>query len=350
MEGKRIIKLRNQKIAKRIDFPNNFSDFILKIREFSPFNEPTKRYQLIEEKSQKEIITEEDFIKMSDEYKNEKLIKITVNIVDKNSIFVSNQKPEKNIISAEASINLLSGKKEAKQEIESSIKSILKERMKELEDKLVEELYSNLKNEISKSKVQNIIELKEDNNDTKKTIHKGIVCNKCGKINLEGIRYKCAQCPNFNLCEKCEDNFNHNIKHIMVKMRYPAKDESELVSRINRNISYKNKDMNYNLEPKEFKMEKEEDNCTFQISLKNIGAAPWREVTLRCINDKSDLIGEECEIDYSVNSGSSINQQLKFYNIKNQLEKGKNVYYCFYQMFNKQNESFGNVTKIKISI
>jgi hypothetical protein len=347
MEGKRIIKLRNQKIAKRIDFPNNFSDFILKIIEFSPFNEPTKRYQLIEEKSQKEIITEEDFLKMSDEYKNEKLIKITVNIVDKKSNPISNQKPEKNIISTEASINLLSDKKEAKQEIENPMKSILKEKMKELEDKLVEELYNNLKNEISKSNVQNIIELKDDMN---KTIHKGIVCNKCGKKNIEGIRYKCAQCPNFNLCEICEDNFNHNIKHIMIKMRYPAKNENELVSRINRNISYKNKDMNYNLEPKEFKMEKEEDNYTFQISLKNIGAAPWREVTLRCINDKSDLIGEECEIDYSVNSGSSINQQLKFYNIKNQLEKGKNVYYCFYQMFNKQNESFGNVTKIKISI
>ena len=347
MEGKRIIKLRNQKIAKRIDFPNNFSDFILKIREFSPFNEPTKRYQLIEEKSQKEIITEEDFLKMSDEYKNEKLIKITVNIVDKKSNPISNQKPEKNIISTEASINLLSDKKEAKQEIENPMKSILKEKMKELEDKLVEELYNNLKNEISKSNVQNIIELKEDMN---KTIHKGIVCNKCGKKNIEGIRYKCAQCPNFNLCEICEDNFNHNIKHIMIKMRYPAKNENELVSRINRNISYKNKDMNYNLEPKEFKMEKDEDNWTFQINLKNIGAAPWREVTLRCLNDKSDLIGEECEIEYSVNSGSSINQQLKIYNIKNQLKKGKNIYYCFYQMFNRQNESFGNVTKIKISI
>ena len=347
MEGKRIIKLRNQKIAKRIDFPNNFSDFILKIREFSPFNEPTKRYQLIEEKSQKEIITEEDFLKMSDEYKNEKLIKITVNIVDKKSNPISNQKPEKNIISTEASINLLSDKKEAKQEIENPMKSILKEKMKELEDKLVEELYNNLKNMISKSNVQNIIELKEDMN---KTIHKGIVCNKCGKKNIEGIRYKCAQCPNFNLCEICEDNFNHNIKHIMIKMRYPAKNENELVSRINRNISYKNKDMNYNLEPKEFKMEKDEDNWTFQINLKNIGAAPWREVTLRCLNDKSDLIGEECEIEYSVNSGSSINQQLKIYNIKNQLKKGKNIYYCFYQMFNRQNESFGNVTKIKISI
>ena len=347
MEGKRIIKLRNQKIAKRIDFPNNFSDFILKIIEFSPLNDPTKRYQLIEEKSQKEIITEEDFLKISDEYKNEKLIKITVNIVHKNSNPISNQKPEKIIISTEASIDLLSDKKEGKQKIENPMNSILKEKMKELEDKLVEELYNNLKNEISKSKVQNIIELKEDMN---KTIHKGIVCSKCGKINIEGIRYKCTQCPNFNLCEICEDNFNHNIKHIMIKMRYPAKNESELVSRINRNISYKNKDMNYNLEPKEFKMEKNEDNWTFQINLKNIGAAPWREVTLRCLNCKSDLIGEECEIDYSVNSGSSINGQLKFYNIKNQLKKGKNVYYCFYQMFNKQNESFGNVTKIKINI
>ena len=84
------------------------------------------------------------------------------------------------------------------------MKSILKEKMKELEDKLVEELYTNLQNEITKSKINNnnipkIVEEEENkNNNMKKMIHKGISCNKCGKNNIDGVRYKCAQCANFN--------------------------------------------------------------------------------------------------------------------------------------------------------
>ena len=347
MEGKRVIKIRNQNIAKRIEFPNDFITFFQKVMDFIPLNDSTKRYQLIEDKSNKEIITEEDFKNMSNEYKNEKLIKITVNLVDKKASPTQNKKPEKSIISSEISMNLLNHKKEEKKE--DPIKSILKDKMKELEDKLVEELYNNLQNEISSSKMENKIELKDENNASKK-IHKGIKCNKCGKIDIERIRYKCAQCPCFNLCEKCEANFDHNMKHIMIKMRYPAKNENELMSIIKRNISYKNQDMNYNLEPREFKLEKDSDNFTFPIYLKNTGVGPWKGVVLRCITDKSDLIGEDCDINFSVNSGSSINQQLKFCDVKKQIEKGKNAYYCFYQMFNQQNESFGNVTKLKITL
>ena len=44
-------------------------------------------------------------------------------------------------------------------------------------------------------------------------------------------------------------------------------------------------------------------------------------VSLQCIGDKSDLLGEDCDISYSVNSGSSVNQQIQFSDIKNHLEK-----------------------------
>ena len=71
---------------------------------------------------------------------------------------------------------------------------------------------------------------------------------------------------------------------------------------------------------------------------------------LRCIEDKSEIIGEEFEINYNVNSGSSINAQIKFNNLQKQLKPDKKVYYSFFQMFNQQNESFGNITKIKIKI
>ena len=75
-----------------------------------------------------------------------------------------------------------------------------------------------------------------------------------------------------------------------------------------------------------------------QINLKNTAAAPWKGITLRCIEDKNEIFGEDCEFKYNVNSGSSINGQINFYNLKKDLKSGKNVYYCFSKcLINKMN-------------
>lgn len=354
MEKKRIIKVKGEKLARRIDFPVDFNSLIQKIQEFMPLNDPNKRYQLIEEKANREITSEEDFQIMSKEFINENVIKITIKIVDKNTKFIIPDFNKKlniceNKVSNEASINLVGKKKE--EEIENPINSILKEKMKELEDKLVEELYNNLKNEISKSKIENNeqINIEVEENNIIKMVHTGIVCNKCGKKDIEGKRYKCAQCANFNLCENCEKNYIHDMKHIMISILYPLKNDNEINSKINKNICYKNQDMNYNIEPKIFNLDKIEDNEIQQIKIKNTGSAPWRGVYLKFV-DKSEIFGENCEINYNVNSGSSINDQIIFANLKNQIKPNKKVYYCFLQMFNQSDESFGNITKIKVYI
>lgn len=337
MEKKRILKLRGVGVAKRADFPMNYKSLIEKVQEFMPLNNPNKRYQLIEEKANREITGQEDFEKMSNEYMDENVIKITVNIVDK-----------KYSINNEASINFTGQKKQ--DEMEDQITRLLKLKMKELEDNLTEELYSNLKNEISKSKIiQNNESNNIEGNNKSKPIHYGIVCNKCGKRDIEGKRYKCAQCANFNLCEKCENNYIHDMKHIMIRILYPLKSDKELNSKINKNISYKNQDMNYNLEPKIFNLDANKDMDAQQIKIINTGMAPWRGAYLKFV-EGSEIIGEIFDINYSVNSGSSINAKINFEDLKTQINSEKKIYYCFLQMFNQNDESFGNVTKIKVHI
>ena len=337
MEKKRILKLRGVGVAKRADFPMNYKSLIEKVQEFMPLNNPNKRYQLIEEKANREITGQEDFEKMSNEYMDENVIKITVNIVDK-----------KYSINNEASINFTGQKKQ--DEMEDQITRLLKLKMKELEDNLTEELYSNLKNEISKSKIiQNNESNNIEGNNKSKPIHYGIVCNKCGKRDIEGKRYKCAQCTNFNLCEKCENNYIHDMKHIMIRILYPLKSDKELNSKINKNISYKNQDMNYNLEPKIFNLDANKDMDAQQIKIINTGMAPWRGAYLKFV-EGSEIIGEIFDINYSVNSGSSINAKINFEDLKTQINSEKKIYYCFLQMFNQNDESFGNVTKIKVHI
>ena len=101
---------------------------------------------------------------MSNEFINEKVIKIKVNIVDMNEEFKEEKENiiNNNIISSPPIINLNAEmpkskmleeeKKELEDKIDNLVKTILKQKMKELEDKLVEELYSNLQTEISKVK------------------------------------------------------------------------------------------------------------------------------------------------------------------------------------------------------
>jgi len=37
-----------------------------------------------------------------------------------------------------------------------------------------------------------------------KVIHKYIICDGCEKKGIEGVRYKCAVCHDFDFCEQCE--------------------------------------------------------------------------------------------------------------------------------------------------
>jgi len=53
--------------------------------------------------------------------------------------------------------------------------------------------------------------------------HKGIKCQKCFMEPIKGIRYKCSECVDYNLCEKCEEensnNNFHNEDHEFIKIR-----------------------------------------------------------------------------------------------------------------------------------
>ena len=47
------------------------------------------------------------------------------------------------------------------------------------------------------------------NHSTKHIVHLGINCNQCKKQNLIGMRYKCFQCADYDVCEDCERYLNH---------------------------------------------------------------------------------------------------------------------------------------------
>ncbi|ORX61380.1 EF-hand [Hesseltinella vesiculosa] len=52
-------------------------------------------------------------------------------------------------------------------------------------------------------------------------IHRGITCNKCNVSPIRGIRYKCANCVDFDLCDTCEALNEHIHTHTFLKIRIP---------------------------------------------------------------------------------------------------------------------------------
>jgi len=50
-------------------------------------------------------------------------------------------------------------------------------------------------------------------------VHTHVTCDGCKASPITGIRYKCTTCPDFDFCEKCEENVEH--PHSFIKIKKP---------------------------------------------------------------------------------------------------------------------------------
>ena len=73
---------------------------------------------------------------------------------------------------------------------------------------------------------QNIVQLlfrvSEDATRRNAYVHRGCACNSCNMVPIRGIRYRCANCADYDLCEGCESQGFHNKTHIFYKIKVPA--------------------------------------------------------------------------------------------------------------------------------
>jgi len=53
-------------------------------------------------------------------------------------------------------------------------------------------------------------------------VHDRVTCDGCGMSPIQGNRYKCFTCPDYDLCEACEDAGKHPADHPMLKIRMPV--------------------------------------------------------------------------------------------------------------------------------
>ena len=351
MELKRILKLKYNGVAKKSDFPADFDALEEKAKEFKPINENNQRYQFIEENTNREIRNQEDFNLMSEEYQNDKIVKISINIIDKpleisepnfSQSEISIRKAEDEILSINNNFEE-SKIEEPDEKMKREIKEIVNNKMKNLEENIAQDIFQSIKTQLSKNE-QNILNEKNSN----KIIHI-YKCNNCGKENIEGIRYKCTNCPDYNLCEKCESNSEHIPSHVLLKIRRPIQDKN-LNYKI-KNFTYKNSVFNYSINEKTFIFsfsDKENDNLVRQISLTNSGFEEWQSGNVfKCLPD-SELKGKDYIIEQGLNINETINIEIIFQDFKKDLNTFKDEYDVYYQMFNGNEEAFGNITHFKV--
>ena len=351
MELKRILKLKYNGVAKKSDFPADFESLEEKAKEFKPINENNQRYQFIEENTNREIRNQEDFNLMSEEYQNDKIVKISINIIDKpleisepnfSQSEISIRKAEDEILSINNNFEE-SKIEEPDEKMKREIKEIVNNKMKNLEENIAQDIFQSIKTQLSKNE-QNILNEKNSN----KIIHI-YKCNNCGKENIEGIRYKCTNCPDYNLCEKCESNSEHIPSHVLLKIRRPIQDKN-LNYKI-KNFTYKNSVFNYSINEKTFIFsfsDKENDNLVRQISLTNSGFEEWQSGNVfKCLPD-SELKGKDYIIEQGLNINETINIEIIFQDFKKDLNTFKDEYDVYYQMFNGNEEAFGNITHFKV--
>jgi len=55
-------------------------------------------------------------------------------------------------------------------------------------------------------------------------IHRGVICDGCGKHDIPGMRYKCAHCPDYDLCQDCIRRASsiHDPSHMFYPITFPA--------------------------------------------------------------------------------------------------------------------------------
>ncbi|TDZ51497.1 E3 ubiquitin-protein ligase HERC2 [Colletotrichum trifolii] len=67
-----------------------------------------------------------------------------------------------------------------------------------------------------------LFRVSEDNARRNACVHRGCACNACGMVPIRGVRYRCTNCADFDLCETCEAQGVHIKTHIFHKIKVPA--------------------------------------------------------------------------------------------------------------------------------
>ena len=162
------------------------------------------------------------------------------------------------------------------------------------------------------------------------TTHTDIKCNNCGACPIIGYRYKCLECPNYNLCDKCEKIVSHEHNFI----RY---------------VLEENEEKKYSYECLTSKLSVyayvKSEKAELSIAIKNNGLAQWTKNT-KLICHKDNKVSFNDIILKPLKEGE-INSVLITFDKINDLAPST---YCSKLLFSVDGKIYGETLKINLNI
>lgn len=111
--------------------------------------------------------------------------------------------------------------------VQSSIQNLdesISEKFEKMIPSLIEKIKEEIMNESCLSSEKSFVKVKEEKSQI---VHRHVICDECMAKPITGIRYKCAVCADFDLCEKCEAKSTH--EHPFLKIRHPGQTPAKIV-------------------------------------------------------------------------------------------------------------------------
>jgi hypothetical protein len=421
----KVLKIKYDTFVKRMDFPITYQNFLNFVEENIKKENDSLDYKFVEEKTSKEIKTEEDYNELKSQACSSFIPKLIISFIPKEEICIKKEiedstdnineqipetkKDEFNIIEKTSNLNtsenyeieekkddnnvennnnemnlnlnldldditkksnsnnnentnnnnnseINNNNQDINSKIHDVITSIVKEKMKKIEEELIDDIYKNVQikenEDILNKEVNENMELSILNKDSLSlAVHKGIKCNECNCQEIVGPRFKCLKCEDYNLCQKCEEETEHYIDHIFIKIY--QNDSDKEVNYDSLDIKYKNEGLNYLVYSNNLKFKRNMTNTT-RIKLKNNGYLDWEfGFKFHCLNDYSELIGESVSINSVLSPETDIEVDLIFKLDKNEISlnnTNRSLYVSYWQMFTLDDLPFGEVTKFIIKV
>ena len=233
-DGPKDILLKNLKSEKTL-LENQLNEEREKMNLIEKiYNEDNQKMQKKLEQLNNEFILQKQ--KMTE--KNDLIIKNEIekginDYINKSKIEMLNKENEINNIKNSYENNLNKIREECYEEIEQKFSKIYEEKIKEIHESILNNSKILCDQIISQNQKQfeeeekkrnqvidaNIFNNAHDNFNINpiykcKTIHNGVQCNYCKRNPIVGYRYKCMDCPDYNLCQICEKVVEHEHNFI----------------------------------------------------------------------------------------------------------------------------------------
>ena len=415
----KVLKIKYDNFVKRMDFPVSYQNFLNFVEENIKKEDDSLDYKFVEEKTSREIKTEEDYNELKSEACSSFIPKLIISFIPKEEICIKKEiedstdnineqipetkKDEFNIIEKTSNLNtsenyeieekkddnnvennnnemnlnlnldldditkksnsnnnentnnnnnseINNNNQDINSKIHDVITSIVKEKMKKIQEELIDDIYKNVQikeNEdiINKENNENIQFSMLNKDSLSLAVHKGIKCNECNCPEIVGPRFKCLKCNDYNLCQKCEEETEHYIDHIFIKIY--QNDSDSQVDYDSLDMKYKIEGLNYFVYQNNYKFKRNMTN-TMRIKLKNNGNLDWEfGFKFHCLNDYSELVGESISINSVLSPETDIDVDLIFKLDKNEFSlnnTNRNLYVSYWQMFTLDDLPFGEVT------